>query len=198
MPPFNTAIVNGYNALSGARAKLGSWSEYLAMRNGIVRLVDEHRKFLSNDLGAIGGLLFDIGHQRYSAPPTRADAARRAEWEADLAKVRGLSDKENRASEDARESDRTHSEIQGWLRDLGIALGFQVWIAANDRSRVYLTGKLADRCLVDLPSSVVGGGDAVSLIDVIRFNFNGLRVLAPGHCRMTVFSDVWQKELGAG
>jgi type II restriction enzyme len=40
MPPFNTAIVNGYNALSGARAKLGSWSEYLAMRNGIVRLVD--------------------------------------------------------------------------------------------------------------------------------------------------------------
>ena len=173
MPPFNTAIVNGYNALTGARVKLGSWSEYLAMRNGILRIVDEHHTLLSNDLGAIGGLLFDIGQERYTAPPAGADSIRRAEWEADLAKVRELSAKEKRASEDARESDRTHTEIQGWLRDLGIALGFEVWIASNDRSRTYLSGKLADYCLVNLPNSVTGGGDAVAMIDAIWFDVQG-------------------------
>ncbi len=173
VPPFNTAIVSGYNALTGARVKLGSWTEYLAMRNGILRIVDEHRAFLSNDLGAIGGLLFDIGQERYAAPPTEANSIKRAEWEADLAKVRDLSAKEKRASEDARQSDRTHSEIQGWLRDLGLALGFQVWIASNDRSRAYLSGKLADGCLVNLPSSVASGGDTVALIDVIWFDERG-------------------------
>lgn len=38
VPPFNTAIVNGYNALTGAKVKLGKWTEYLAMREGILRL----------------------------------------------------------------------------------------------------------------------------------------------------------------
>lgn len=33
-PPFNTAIVRGYNALAGAKVKLGRWDEYLAMRSG--------------------------------------------------------------------------------------------------------------------------------------------------------------------
>ncbi len=178
MPPFNTAIVKGYNALREAKVKLGSWTEYLAMRNGILRVVDEHRASLSNDLGAIGGLLFDIGQGRYSAPPAAADGLSRAEWEADLAKMRDLSAKEKRASEDARESDRTHSEIQGWLRDLGIAVGFQVWIATNDRSREYSSGKLSDNCLAILPNSVAGGGDAVALIDVIWFDLDGVPAAA--------------------
>jgi len=64
-PPFNTAIVNGYNALTGARVKLGKWPEYLAMRQGIVELNARYRHLLSNDLGAIAGLLFDIGSKRY-------------------------------------------------------------------------------------------------------------------------------------
>ena len=38
MPPFNTAIVNGYNALTGAKVKLGRWGEYLAMRRGMLAL----------------------------------------------------------------------------------------------------------------------------------------------------------------
>ncbi len=178
MPPFNTAIVNGYNALTGAKVKLGSWSEYLAMRDGILRIVDEHRALLSNDLGAIGGLLFDIGQGRYAPPPFGEDSIRRTEWRSDLARVRDLSAKEKKASEDARESDRTHTEIQGWLRDLGRALGFDVWIAANDHSRAYLSGKLADQCLDRLPNSVAGGGDAVALIDVIWFNADGIPAAA--------------------
>ena len=54
VPPFNTAIVKGYNALSGAKVKLGSWEEYLAMREGVLRFNAEHRALLSNDLGAVG------------------------------------------------------------------------------------------------------------------------------------------------
>jgi type II restriction enzyme len=178
MPPFNTAIVNGYNEFTGAKVKLGSWSEYLAMRDGILRIVDEHRTLLSNDLGAIGGLLFDIGQGRYAPPPTGEGSIRRAQWESDLARVRDLSAKEKKASEDARESDRTHTEIQGWLRDLGIALEFEVWIAVNDHTRAYLSGKLADQCLDHLPDSVAGGGDAVALIDVIWFNADGIPTAA--------------------
>lgn len=87
-PPFNTAIVNGYNALTGAKVRLGRWPDYLAMRAGMLKLNAEYRDLLSNDLGAIAALLFDIGTGRYAAPPEMmAPGARaEAEWEADLAR----------------------------------------------------------------------------------------------------------------
>ena len=53
VPPFNTAIVKGYNALTGANVKLGSWEHFLAMRTGILDLNDRFRNRLSNDLGVI-------------------------------------------------------------------------------------------------------------------------------------------------
>ena len=46
VPPFNTAIVNGYNALTGARVKLGRWEEYLAMRRGVLELNAQYRRLL--------------------------------------------------------------------------------------------------------------------------------------------------------
>lgn len=46
----------------------------LSMREGALRLNAEHRACLSNDLGAIAGLLFDIGSGRYAAPPRNDDA----------------------------------------------------------------------------------------------------------------------------
>ena len=73
--PFNTAIVKGYNALMGAKVKLGSWEAYLAMRDGVLRFNEQYRTLLSNDLGAVAGLLFDIGNQRYAAPPRDDDAS---------------------------------------------------------------------------------------------------------------------------
>jgi type II restriction enzyme len=169
IPPFNTAIVKGYNALTGARVKLGSWGEYLAMREGILRLNAEHRDLLSNDLGAVGGLLFDVGAGRYPAPPRDGDEAARASWEADLARVREEGTKERRALDAAQTGDRTHTEIQGWLRDLGRALGFEVWVAANDRSRALGGGRLGDGCLESLPVAISegAGGEAVRLIDVL-------------------------------
>ena len=176
MPPFNTAIVKGYNALCGTKVKLGSWTEYLAMREGILRLNDAHRTQLSNDLGAIAGLIFDVGSGRYPAPPREDDAAARAAWEADLAKVRT----ENAKKSKSVEGDRTHTEIQMWLRDLGRALGFDVWIAANDRAREAGAGTLADGCIAALPDplATVPGADAIRLIDVLWLERGQARVAA--------------------
>ncbi len=180
VPPFNTAIVNGYNALTGAKVKLGRWDHYLAMREGILALNDRFRNLLSNDLGAIAGLLFDIGAGRYPAPPRDGDDTARVAWETDLARVREESAAMRRTLDAARDSDHTHTEVQGWLRDLGKALGFAVWIAANDRSRPYGAGSLSDGCLVALPERVASmpGAEAVRLIDVIWFAPDSGRAVA--------------------
>ena len=130
-PPFNTAIVRGYNALVGANVKLGRWDEYLAMRQGMIGVNQLHRDLLSNDLGAIAAFCFDLGVGLYSPPPATDDRVGEAAWAADLADVRAAARRQ--AYSDAE--DHTHTEIQGWLRDLGRALGYQVWIAQNDRGR---------------------------------------------------------------
>ena len=180
VPPFNTAIVRGYNALTGAQTKLGRWDHYLAMRSGVLALNAEHRGALSNDLGAIGGLLFDVGSGRYPVPPRAADDAAARAWLADLAKVR----EESAATESARarelEGDRTHTEVQGWLRDLGRALGYAVWVAANDRGRRCGPGALGDGCLDELPPEICAqpGIDAVRLIDVLWIDSATQRVAA--------------------
>lgn len=163
--PFNTAIVKGYNALSGAKVKLGSWSDYLAMRAGMLRLNKLYRELLSNDLGAIAGLMFDVGSGRYSAPPLEG-AEGSAEWERDLEQVR--LNAAARAPAKDQETDHTHTQVQGWLRDIGLGLGYDVWIAANDRGRSYGGGRLSDGCLANLAPFEGGSGfDAVRLIDVL-------------------------------
>ncbi|MBS2132138.1 type II restriction endonuclease (plasmid) [Burkholderia thailandensis] len=167
--PFNTAIVKGFNAITRSNVKLGRWDHYLAMREGILGLNREHRTLLSNDLGAIAGFLFDVGMDRYPLPPVAYDAAASSDaWLKDLDAVRAQSAVLTKQLEANRQQDATHTEVQGWLRDLGHALGFRVWIATNDRSRPYDGGKLADGCLAELPASLnINGADTVPLIDVI-------------------------------
>lgn len=64
IPPFNTAIVNGFNYLFKDKTKLGSWSEYLKLREIIIDTNNQYRNELSSDLGALAGLLFEIGMQK--------------------------------------------------------------------------------------------------------------------------------------
>lgn len=174
-PPFNTGIVKGYNALTGSRVKLGSWDKYLAMRAGILRLNAEHRGALSVDLGALAGLLFDLGTGRYLAPPLEEDGSAQAAWEVDLARVREVSAAERKARAADENGERTHAEVQGWLRDLGRSLGFAVWVAANDRNRPLGEGRLGDGCLDELPAALDGadGTEAVRLIDVLWLDAAG-------------------------
>lgn len=180
VPPFNTAIVNGYNAITGAKARLGRWDDFLAMREGILALNERFRDQLSNDLGAIGGFLFDVGTGRYPAPPRSGDVAEQARWEEELARVREESASQAKALARARESDHTHAEVQGWLRDLGLALGFEVWVASNDRSRPYGTGRLADGCRAELPAIFASSSAAetIRLIDILWLDRTSGRVEA--------------------
>ena len=50
---------------------------------------------------------------------------------------------------------------------LGNALGFDVWVASNDRSRAYGTGRLADGCRAELPAVFTSSSAAetIRLID---------------------------------
>ena len=177
-PPFNTAIVRGYNLLTGANVKLGRWDEYLAMREGVLAFNARHRTLLSNDLGAVGGFLFDLGQGLYTPPPGDDQGGREA-WAADLARMR-----ENAAAakvtQSGQEEERTHTEIQGWLRDLGRALDYDVWIASNDRGRLYAGGRLGEGCLTTLGPEIESrqGADAVRLIDVLWIDKTSKEVAA--------------------
>lgn len=166
VPPNNTAIVKGFNAFFGANVKLGRWNEYLAMRERVIEFNTMHRKWLSNDLGAVAGFLFDIGSGRYSIGATNAVSV---DWEADLAKVHEESAAAHKARVAASENDQSHTQIQGWLRDLGTSLGFQVWIASNDKGRSYGEGRLGHGCLTELPAAIRASSahDTIALIDVL-------------------------------
>ena len=176
--PFNTAIVSGYNALTGAKVKLGSWEQFLAMRSGILDLNDQYRDLLSNDLGAIGGLLFDIGSGRYPAPPLGGEEA--DDWSRRLDVVREEAARLDKTRLAQGESERTHSEMQAWLRDIGMALGYRVWIAANDRGRLFEGAPLGKGCLDLLPDEIATapGADAIRLIDVLWLERDNAQVAA--------------------
>ncbi|MBT9458353.1 MAG: type II restriction endonuclease [Burkholderiaceae bacterium] len=176
--PFNTAIVRGYNALAGGNVKLGRWDHYLSLRDGAIRLNAAHRGQLSNDFGAIAGLLFDIGNGRYPAPPRADDTSALKAWAADLQKVCEESAAAQKQWTTERANDTTHTEIQGWLRDLGKALGFDIWIASNDRSRAYAGGQLADGCLTQLPMALQVGAESARLIDVVWIDRQAQRAAA--------------------
>lgn len=178
IPPFNTAIVNGYNAVTGSKVKLGSWEHYLAMRAGILELNARYRSLLSNDLGAIGGFLFDIGSGRYPPPPAAEEDA--ATWLEHLGRARAEAAKFQKTAAAERESDRSHSQVQAGLRDLGRELGFDIWIAANDRGRVHEGVALGHGCLERLPGPIGAGpgSESIRLIDVLWLEPQSGRVAA--------------------
>ena len=180
MPPFNTAIVNGFNTVTGSKVKLGRWDQYLAMRQGVLELNRSYRDLLSNDLAAIAGFLFDVGTERFSAPPVGTGDAARDAWLLELSKARETAKRQEGPIAAARESDLTHTQIQAWLRDLGLALGYKVWIAANDRGRAYNGTTLAAGCLERLPPSIeeAAGAESIRLIDVLWLDAAGSCVTA--------------------
>jgi type II restriction enzyme len=179
-PPSNTALVKGYNELTGAKVKLGRWEEYLAMRKGILELNRKYRDLLSNDLGAVAGFLFDLGKGRYQAPPVGTDDDALSSWERDLAAVRAEAKQASKALLESQAGERSHTEVQGWLRDLGGALGFAVWIASNDRNRSLGDGRLGDGCVEVLPGwiSQAASAETVGLIDVLWLDEQAEKVVA--------------------
>lgn len=164
VPPFNTAMVNGFNALFGDKKKLGSWESYLTMREVIVRTNAEVRNRLSKDLGAFAGLLYELGTGRLviaanaelvlKTEQAKAEQAARARHTAVLA--------------DQREESE-HTRIQHVLITIGRALNYDVYVARNDRHRSYDDQSFALLTLPELPPQGWPRDvmDTVSLIDVI-------------------------------
>lgn len=142
-PPFNTAMLNGFNALFQTKKKLGSWDSYLEMRETIIE-ANSSLGILSKDLGAFSGMLFEIGVGRLSC--NGADSLN-IEHE----KVEQVRRKRHRQVQQDLAEERLHTKVQYQLCELGRALGYNTLVARNDRSAVYHGSPLGYRCLERLP-----------------------------------------------
>ncbi|MDC3417016.1 hypothetical protein [Aquibacillus salsiterrae] len=163
-PPFNTAIVNGFNMLFNQKKKLGSWQAYLEMREVILEENSRYRHSLSKDLGAIAGLLFEIGNSRLVI----AENATKVIDSEQEKRIKVKMKRHKQVNLDVLE-ENVHTEMQFYLAKLGNSLGYKVWIARNDHKRVWDGTKLGEYSLKELiiPAIPEAVYDTVSLIDVL-------------------------------
>lgn len=167
MPPFNTAMVNGFNAIFNDNKKLGSWQHYLEMRETILKVNEELQPMLSKDLGAISGLLFDVGIGKI-ALSENWDTALKFEKE----KLEKAWKKRHAEVEQEISEENEHLGMQLLLTEIGRDLGYNVHVARNDRTKT-LEGKniefltMSKLPPLDFPQDVV---KTISLIDVIWIN----------------------------
>lgn len=174
-PPFNTAIVNGFNALYKQKIKLGSWMAYLDMRERILETNDAYRNLFSKDLGAIADLLFEIGNGRYVIEENAEKVLKDFENAQKKSKLK----RHKEVLEDAAESSE-HSEMQAHLARLGASLGYSIWIAQNDHRREWNGTKLGE-CSVanlELPELSNQTAQTIALIDVLWLSPTGKIVCA--------------------
>ncbi|MCW3089385.1 MAG: hypothetical protein JWP81_454 [Ferruginibacter sp.] len=173
-PPCNTAIVNGFNFLFKDKKKLGSWSEYLKLREVMIDTNNGHRSALSSDLGAIAGLLFEIGTQKlvlgsdvYLSEPERK-------------KLEKLIEKRQESVVREKEEENLHTEMQYHLLKIGNALGYDVVAASNDRSRSHCGNSFSFMSLQEFPeiNLAIDTLNTVKLIDVLWFQKGTNNVIA--------------------
>ncbi len=164
VPPCNTAIVNGFNALFGTRQKLGSWESYLVMREAIVRANEEQRALLSKDLGAFAGLLYEIGTHRLVIEANADSALRRMQEQAAKAAQR-----RHRDVVAEQQDASSHTRVQHVLIRIGRALGYDVFVARNDQHKSCHGESFAQLTLPRLPPLGLAAEvlDTVELIDVL-------------------------------
>lgn len=171
MPPFNTAIVKGFNRLFGENIKLGSWPEYLRMREVMMETNARYKDLLSNDLGALAGLLFDVGEGQLEPVGLELSDAEREK----LAKK--LKKRHDEVRDSLAEAD-LHTEMQYHLLKIGKAIGYDVIAASNDRSKCHDGNSFSFLSLdrfpdLDVPEEV---GKTIQLIDVVWFEKGSNRV----------------------
>ncbi|HVJ50632.1 hypothetical protein [Desulfitobacterium sp.] len=162
--PFNTAMVQGFNAIFSEKKKLGSWPDYLEMRETILKANQELQSTLSKDLGAISGLLFDVGIGKIVLDTNWETALR-----FDKEKLQKALRKRHQEVQNEINEENEHLRMQLLLTEIGRELGYDVFVANNDRTKSfdgksleYLT--IPDLPKMDLPQEVV---KTISLIDVI-------------------------------
>ena len=166
VPPSNTAIVNGFNTLFGGKLKLGSWDSYFAMREAMMTVNEQHAPLLSKDLGALAGLLFEIGSNRIVLAANAESVLEELREKAAKAAKKRHQD----ALNDEREASE-HTQAQHVLIRVGRALGYDVFVARNDRSRTCAGDSFASLTIPTLPAMGLSPDvhQTVELIDVLWF-----------------------------
>jgi type II restriction enzyme len=163
--PSNTAIINGFNYLFKDRKKLGSWSEYLKMREVLIDVNRQYRSDFSLDLGAIAGLMFEIGSQKLLT------GNENHLQEQERKKIESLIEKRQKEIREDKQEENLHTEMQFHLIKIGIALGYDVISAQNDKSKSYNNTDFSFQCLPDFPA-MEGEKDTINtikMIDVLWF-----------------------------
>ncbi|MBI2284523.1 MAG: hypothetical protein HYU71_12495 [Bacteroidetes bacterium] len=174
IPPFNTAIINGFNFLYKDKKKLGSWSEYLKLREVMIDSNNQYRSELSSDLGAIAGLLFEIGTQKLVLGTDEYLS------EAERKKLEKLIEKRKEDVALERLEEDLHTEMQYHLLKIGSALGYDVIAASNDRSKSYCGNSFSFISLQQFPEISLDREtlNTVKLIDVLWFQKTTNNVIA--------------------
>jgi type II restriction enzyme len=174
IPPFNTAIVGGFNSLFNDKKKLGSWADYLKMREAIVETNNRYKNLLSNDLGAFAGLLFDIGVGKIIQTEGRELSSE------ELARIEKQIAKRHREVSAEHDEDNLHTEMQYHLLKIGRSLGYDVIAAANDRSKSYKGNYFSAISLKSFPEMAVDKEtlNTIGLIDVVWFEKGTNRAVA--------------------
>jgi type II restriction enzyme len=173
MPPFNTAIVKGFNILFNDKVTLGSWQEYLRMREVILEKNNLNRNSLSKDLGAFTGLLFEIGVNKIIVGNENNLTIQEQEKIKQTLK--------NRHSEFIREKEDSdlHTEMQYHLLKIGSSLGYDVISASNDRSKCHNGQNFSFISLAKFPDIGIDKAteSTISLIDVVWFEKGTNKIL---------------------
>ena len=164
IPPFNTAIVNGFNYLFRDKKKLGSWPEYLKMREVILKTNQDYKSELSNDLGAIVGLLFEIGSKNIIIEGQIID-------EEEKAKLLKQYDRRHKEVLSEKHEEDIHTEMQYHLLKIGKALGYDPIAAVNDRGKCHGEINFTFISLPKFPELKIEKEilNTIQLIDVIWF-----------------------------
>ncbi len=174
IPPFNTAIVNGFNSLFGDSVKLGSWSEYFRMRETILHINLEFKNDLSNDLGALAGLLFDIGARKILV------GSENLLPETEKSKIEAILKKRHKEIESEKNEDNLHTEMQYHLLKIGNSLGYDVIPALNDRTKCHDSKNFSFISLAKFPEIGIDKEtlSTISLIDVIWFQKGSNKIIS--------------------
>ena len=134
----------------------------------------QHRSELLSDMGAIAGLLFEIGTQKlvlgsdeYLSEPERK-------------KLEKLIEKRQESVRQEKEEENLHTEMQYHLLKIGNSLGYDVIAASNDRSRSHCGNSFSFMSLQQFPEIELDKEtlNTVKLIDVLWFQKGTNNVIA--------------------
>ena len=165
IPPFNTAIINGFNSLFNDKKKLGSWSEYLKIREVLIAVNKQYKNDFSLDLGAISGLMFEIGTRKLALDNTEHLS------EQERKKLETLIEKRKSKIKEDKAEENLHTEMQYHLIKIGKSLGYDVICAQNDKSRSYNSTNFSFLCLPVFPIMNFDKDtvNTIKMIDVIWY-----------------------------